>query len=351
MVGTDLVITDLVGGRDGTDTIIAIGGAAANVNHLATFAGVPFIIAAIGASPGIQAPIFSSILGVGNTGDDTILASSSSNSLLNLIDGGSGNDLLGGGRQTDYLFGGNGDDTFIYYGGGQFVAGETVDGGAGSDTLLFSAANDDFSTGAVRSIEAIAFDGLGGTASFAGSQVGAGLLAANSSVTGGASTDTLTFNAAAGTSLDLSGFSFASWTNGTDSFQINGSTGAETLTGTGQNDTVTGGAGNDTMDGSAGADTFRYTSTGDGFDSILGFDGDGADQDVLDLDKLFDALGIATAARAARVQITDTSGGSDGPVWLIEVDTDGNGDFDLDVATIASTDAITVNQDVLTGSL
>ena len=87
----------------------------------------------------------------------------------------------------------------------------------------------------------------------------------------------------------------------------------------------------------------------DGHDIISGFDGDAAGgQDTLNLDALFDGLGVARAAnRAARVSIADNGSSVDVPV-----DADGNAanGFELTAVTLVTTDAVVLGQDVLLGS-
>jgi Ca2+-binding RTX toxin-like protein len=128
--------------------------------------------------------------------------------------------------------------------------------------------------------------------------------------------------------------------------QLFGAAGNDNLNGGAGNDTITGGAGNDTITGGAGSDLLRYTGVLDGHDVVIGFDGNPTGgQDVLDLDALFDNLGIAAGSRAARVQILDK-----GTSVEIAVDTDGIAGADLAVATLKTADAIAIGQDVLVGS-
>ena len=68
-----------------------------------------------------------------------------------------------------------------------------------------------------------------------------------------------------------------------------------------------GGAGDDSITGGDDADRFDYTSDGDGDDTIFGFDHDG-DGDQIDLNALFDSLGIADEDRAADVHLDETAG-------------------------------------------
>ena len=94
-----------------------------------------------------------------------------------------------------------------------------------------------------------------------------------STITGDTGTQDLVINLAPGESLDLSGLSFSDWTSGTDTIDINGSTGGETIVGTSQSDTIfTGGGGIDVLTGGGGLDTFVYT----GADATLQIGGDRA---------------------------------------------------------------------------
>ncbi len=83
------------------------------------------------------------------------------------------------------------------------------------------------------------------------------------------------------------------------------------------NEIFVGGEGDDIMTGGGGDDIFAYNSMDDGDDTITDF----ASGDVIDLDALFDALGVTDDAdRAAMVKETQ-----DGDDAVIGVDTDGDG--------------------------
>lgn len=126
---------------------------------------------------------------------------------------------------------------------------------------------------------------------------------------------------------------------------LRGGDGTDLLGGSVGDDTVTGGAGNDTIAVGQGNDIVVYASVLDGHDFVSKFDGNPiGGQDTLDLDLLFDSLGILAADRAARVSITDKGTSVD-----VAVDTDGNATFDLIVATLNTADAIAVGQDVILG--
>jgi len=96
-----------------------------------------------------------------------------------------------------------------------------------------------------------------------------------------------------------------------------------------------------------GNDTVAYSSVLDGHDLIGKFDGDAAGgQDMVNLDLLFASLGVPVGDRAARVSIIDKGATVD-----VRVDTDGNiaNGFELTVATLQTTDVITVGEDVFVG--
>ncbi len=77
-----------------------------------------------------------------------------------------------------------------------------------------------------------------------------------------------------------------------------------------------GGEGDDTITGGAGNDRIFYTNQFDGHDLIIGFDGNPiGGQDVLDLDALFDSLGVKTEDRAGRISIVDK--GAQSTSWSI----------------------------------
>ncbi|HEY3149252.1 MAG TPA: type I secretion C-terminal target domain-containing protein, partial [Dongiaceae bacterium] len=131
---------------------------------------------------------------------------------------------------------------------------------------------------------------------------------------------------------------------GKASLQLLGGDGDDVILGSAGDDEISGGGGDDVLFGNGGNDTFRYSSPLDGRDFIADFDGDATGgQDTLDLDALFDNLGVADADRAGRVSITDA-----GAVADVSVDTDGNAanGFELTVA-VHTVDAVTLGQDVI----
>ncbi|MES9900913.1 MAG: calcium-binding protein, partial [Sedimenticola sp.] len=90
---------------------------------------------------------------------------------------------------------------------------------------------------------------------------------------------------------------------------LSGGGGDDTLFGGNVGDTLTGGTGDDTLSGGGGADTFYYQSSGDGEDLINDFTATGPEADSIDLDALFDSLGLKTAAVSGDEQRADIVAG------------------------------------------
>lgn len=108
--------------------------------------------------------------------------------------------------------------------------------------------------------------------------------------------------------------------DGDDGVVLVGGSGPDTIDGGDGDDILIGGGGDDMLSGDTGDDTFVYTSITDGNDVIADFV---IADDTVDMDALFDALGVATAElRADDVKITDT--GADGVLTV-----DGVADFSI----------------------
>jgi Ca2+-binding RTX toxin-like protein len=188
----------------------------------------------------------------------------------------------------------------------------------------------------------LTINGLGGDDKISAAALPAATL--QLTLNGGSGNDTITGNA--GNNLLTGGADNDTLNGGAGNDTLHGEDGKDSLNGGAGNDTITGGAGDDTITVSSGNDTVQYTSVLDGHDLLVGFDGNAAGgQDTLDLDALFDSLFVAQVDRAARISITDN-----GASVEIAVDTDGNASFDLAVATLKTSDVITVGQDLLLGS-
>jgi Ca2+-binding RTX toxin-like protein len=123
---------------------------------------------------------------------------------------------------------------------------------------------------------------------------------------------------------------------GTDAGEIFiGSDGGEYIDANGGDDYIVGGGGNDALEGGAGEDVFAYTSATDGDDTIVDFD---VTEDTINLDALFDELGVAGADRDGDLIITDV--GDDTTITV-----DGVAGFsitleDVDATTTAELDAL-----------
>jgi len=174
----------------------------------------------------------------------------------------------------------------------------------------------------------------------------------NDRITGGAGNDGMIGEAGNDTLRGGGGADYLDGENGDDSLDgglgndtLLGGTGDDVILGSLGDDQITGQTGDDTLTGGAGSDTFHYTHTLDGHDVILDFDGDATGgQDVLNLDGLFDLLGVADGFRNGLVDITDNGGTVD-----VRVNADGLGDngFELHVATLHTNDVISVGQDIV----
>jgi len=221
-----------------------------------------------------------------------------------VLNGGTGNDLLEGGAGRDELHGGDGNDNIVISNVTDLVAGEVMDGGAGTDTLSINTGGGalDFTTSTITGFEivgGVSFDAslrfnvaqLAGITRF--SIVDIHLADSGSLTMAGVTLDrTNIYLSAAGNTLDLRGvvnavggivngdagndtvFGFINTSNtvqggggddqlhGGDSYDfIGGGSGNDRLYGGGGNDSLDGGAGDDVIDGGTGTDRL-YGGTG-----------------------------------------------------------------------------------------
>ena len=209
-----------------------------------------------------------------NAGNDSITGSSQADTIL----AGDDNDTIAGGAGIDSIFAGNQDDT-VNYAAGQFVAAETADGGAGTDTLNFTVGGQviaDAEFANKSNFEAITL--FNGNNNLTLGTVAAGAFTTVITVTSGANADSITATALnGGNGIDAStnagndtvagsiyddtinggdGNDSISGNDGADS--LLGAAGLDTIIGGNGNDTITGGLGADSMTGSAGSDVFFY---------------------------------------------------------------------------------------------
>lgn len=204
---------------------------------------------------------------VGTSLSDSILGGSGADSLAgalgdDTLEGGDGNDELDGGLGADSLLGGSGDDRLLYAGNVALNLDQRVDGGSGSDAIVFSVStgdgdawgdsqameNADFSN--LAGIERIVFADGDDTLDLS-SQASAALAAtASLTVEGGDGDDT----------LDVTALKAA--------VTLDGGAGNDTLTGSsGYVDSLIGGDGDDTLMGCAGL-AWDYVDGGDGTDTL-----------------------------------------------------------------------------------
>jgi len=340
----------------------------------------------------------------GGAGNDTLRGGLGSDLLL----GGDGNDSVRGGLGSDVALLGAGDDTFSWNAGD---GSDVVEGQDGFDTLDFTGSSkaeniDLFANGSrallldsvgsvtldLNDVERVQLKALGGADHIAIhnltgtdiTQVAIDLAGTPNGAAGDGKIDTIALDGLAGNDIvhlslvgnavavdglaaqvtidhadkaDLlvinggNGFDFIDATGlsaGHVGLQLFGGNDGDVIIGSAGNDTISGDAGNDELDGGGGNDTFRYNSPLDGHDVIDNFDGNAAGgQDRLDLDALFDSLGVAAADRAAHVSVVDNGASVD-----VAIDADGNAanGFELAAVTLNTTDTITVGQDVILGS-
>jgi len=395
---------------DGTADSVSVDGTNANDQINVALVGAAVAVTGTFAPVTIDhADAFDTLVVNGFVGDDVINAAKLPATAMQLtLDGGAGNDTLIGGLGNDVLLGGAGDDAFRWKSGD---GSDVIEGQDGFDTLDVTGSNavetfDLLANGGrallfhsaggevldVNDVERVQLKALGGADHIAVhdltgtdiTQVAIDLAPTPNGATGDGKVDTVTLDGAAGNDIvhlslvgdeiaidglaaqvtidhadksDLlvvngsSGFDFIDASGlaaGHVALQLFGGDDADVIIGSGGNDIITGGAGNDELDGGGGNDAFRYTGPVDGQDVIDNFDGTAAGgQDTVNLDALFDSLGVAAADRAAHVSIVDHGATVD-----VAIDADGNAanGFELTAMTLNTNDAITVSQDVLLGT-
>ena len=197
------------------------------------------------------------------------------------VNGAGGAETFTGAIQGTTILAGAGNDTLIVGNTTQVQVADRYDGGADNDTLQIGLAG----AGTSISLTAAATNGIDGfvniegvtfvntsgtsTATFGSAQFGAGKISATALITGTASTQALAINMATGGALDLSGWTFAGWTSGTDTITLTGSTGSETIVGSSQTDILFVGATaqvsvGDRYDGGTGNDVLQVGAAGGG---------------------------------------------------------------------------------------
>ena len=232
----------------------------------------------------------------GGRGNDTISIGSTGGGIQSIY-GGDGTDSLTGGSAADRIFGddgndrlfmsaggdimygGDGNDLFWFDAGDTIAAGTQLYGGAGADVILLKDAGtfDLSADWEASSIAEIQFNGDG-------SGVSKTLILGSDELQTGELADVLIDGNGASTSDDNiiinmgteTVMDLSGWTfqdwTAVDTITINGDGDAETLTGSSESDTIYGGGGVDTIYGGDGNDTL-YGGAGVG-DEVFGGDGD-----------------------------------------------------------------------------
>lgn len=310
------VVTELSG--EGTDTVVtALGAAAPPYNALYYQPGnVENLTGTNGSGQGVWLNSLNNVVTMGG-GNDLIVMSEQA---APFTSAGQGSDTVGAGGGNDYIF----------FGGG-FDASDTVDGGAGYDSVgLLGNYTLTLGASSLTGVELFAMYSSGS----AGSPYNYTLTTHNGNVAAGQllivtaasllSTEQLTFNGSAESDGRL---------------QVFGGHGSDTITTGAGNDRIIGGEGADILTGGAGNDVFQYNnaleSTAANRDTILDFtSGDRIDLFYTDANanaggsQHFSFIGSGAFTNSAgQLRAAEQSPGQ----WLIEGDTNGDGVADLSI--------------------
>lgn len=248
----------------------------------------------------------------GGLGDDTIYDGNGNDKVV----GGDGNDTLYSGYGKDTVFGGNGDDVIVDVG----VSKDVYNGGAGIDTVDYSAATSAVSVNLLKSRAG-------------GADIGKDELKSIENAIGGSGNDVLVGSRGANV--------------------LDGGLGNDLLSGGLGDDALIGGVGADDLYGGRGADTFVFESFDDlgldaGRDQI--FDFSSLSLDRIDLSAI-DANGNALDGDQAFTFLTDVplAGDQTGAAWFsdgslyLSSDADLDAEFQIElvgVTTLAETDLV-----------
>jgi Ca2+-binding RTX toxin-like protein len=224
----------------------------------------------------------------GGAGNDTLIGGA----LNDNLDGGAGNDTLTGNNGADILrlngggndtaSGGDGNDSFLV--GGALTAADTINGGAGIDTVNLDG---NYAALILGSLTVTNIENLWLT-----SGKSYNITSDDGTVAAGQTLNVLGQTLGSGNSVVFNG---SAETNG--AFAMQGGAGSDTLTGGTGNDVLTGNAGADILTGNAGVDRFVYTgvtqSTSSTYDTINGYV---AASDLIDLNVVVTAIDAAISS-------------------------------------------------------
>ena len=248
------------------------------------------------------------------------------------LTGSANNDTFTGGSGADTVDMGNGNDTFNLF-NGAFVAGESLTGGAGTDTLAFTNATTvDFTTGTLATFETLTGSTGNDIVTISGTQ-----LNAFTTINFNGGTDTLNITA---TSTGLNGLANGSLTglenisaagaaasvtidlsNQTENFTVTGSNQADILTAGSGDDTILGGTGGDTITGGDGDDDLYGSTVADNAaattdDGTLNSQYASFDTGLDGYTEFDDVFGTGTGAYSDGVRITTDGGLSNGALEI-----------------------------------
>ena len=304
------------------------------------------------------------VVGANLVGADIVIGGAAADT----IDAGAGGDTITGGAGVDNMTGGTGADTFVIGAAADLAAGETIDGTAEAgtiDILRLDAAGtynlSGFTT--ITNIDAITFNAnaAGFNLAVADSQV------STADANGDGTQNDLQISASVamtnGVTINASGLTGLNritviGTNLGGADIITGGAGADTIDGGAGNDTITGGAGVDVLTGGAGADTFVIGAVSDlAAGETINGTAEAATIDTLQLDAAgtynlstfttitnIDAIAFNVNAASFNLTVADSQ--------VSTADANGDGtQNDLQIgASVAMTNAVTINASGLTGS-
>lgn len=181
-------------------------------------------------------------------------------------------DTMNGAGGADTMQSGMGPDVFVYTRGAHAAAGESLDGGTGTDTIQLDGEGGDidFTGVSIALVKSLTFVSGAWTARFLASQLTGGAI---DIVEASAAADAVRVTAVAGTA-DLSGVSFILWDDSANSISLIGTAADDTLRGTLFDDFLNGGGGADEARGGPGDDTYNVNDLAD---TILELAGNGTD--------------------------------------------------------------------------
>jgi Ca2+-binding RTX toxin-like protein len=302
VTGNEFSGAEYISGGGGTGDILEASGTINFDNGLATLTGIETLLVA-GTNPYLtfSAAQFQNFTGMDEAATGTVdviinvstsfslapvvitgwnsgnriwlLGSSAANTLTA---GGTDNTRLAGHGGADTLIGGaSSTDYFLYYAAGDVEAGEVIDGGTGPASNYLSLAGPvgtiyDFTVATIANINVIDFSLGGGGTAYMPASLFIGFAGGIAQIFGSYGADTIITTGsqvnmgAAQFYFDPPGF-IGNWDASVDRIIINGTSGQDTLTGSGTNDSIYGLEGDDRINPFSGAD---YVDGGDGFDII-----------------------------------------------------------------------------------